>query len=196
MLLATNELLELPVMSLQTGNEIGITVVTILDRGTLQILAYELAGKQLDMLPAYLKIEDIRELSDIGFIVDSSEEIITLDDIVVAKDAYTHPLRLEHMRVVDELGTKLGKVERAIMNTDSFRVEQLHVQRPFFKSLSDTNLIIHRQQIVDIDDKTITVKSGTVKTKERPKPLEKQPFVNPFRGPSHPQPESAKSTRR
>lgn len=194
MLLATQELLELPVMSLQTGGEIATTRNTIIDSDTLHILAYELEGKQLDMHPAYLKIEDIRELSDIGFIVDSSDEILALDDIVVHKNLYEHPIRLESMRVVDEQDNKLGKVERLIMDTQSFRVEQLHVRRPFLRSLSDTSLVIHRRQIVNITPDVIVVRTPTVDTTEQ-QDLKKQTFVNPFRSTAPPQPESAKSTR-
>ena len=194
MLLATHELLDMPVMSLQTGASIAVTSASIIDPNTLHILAYELSGDQLDTQPAFLKIEDIRELSDIGFIVDSSDEIITLDDIVVAKDRYTEPLELENMKVVDTHGHKLGKVEQAIMSTDTFEIEQLQVRQPFFKSLSDTNLLIGRKQIVDVKDDTIVVRVPTIKD-TAPAKLEHQPMINPFRRAHPPQAESAKSDR-
>jgi len=195
MLLVTSELFDMPVMSLQTGAEIAQTSSAIIDLATLHILAYELSGAQLDSHPSFLRIEDIRELSDIGFIVDSSDEIVTLDDIVVAKDIYTKHARLEGMHVVDDHGTKLGKVLQSIMSTHTFRIEQLQVSRPFFQSFTETELLIHREQIVDVTDNTIVVRAASNDNQQRAK-LEKQPFINPFRGASSPQPESAKADRR
>lgn len=182
-------------MSLQTGTEIAETVACIIDPATLNIVAYEIDGQNLDEHPAFLKIEDIRELSDIGFIVDSSDEVISLEDIVVHKELYETPVQLENRRVVDEHHAKLGKVEGLVMDTQSFRVEQLRVKRPFLKSLSDTNLIIHRRQIVDVTPEAIIVRTPTQGSVERT-PLEKQPLINPFRRATPPQPESVKSTRR
>lgn len=194
MLLPTQELLGMPVMSLQTGTEIAETVGYIIDPDTLNILAYEINGKNLDEHPAFLKIEDIRELSDIGFIVDSSDEVMSLDDIVTHKDLYESPAQLESRRVIDEQHTKLGKVESLVMDTQSFRIEQIQVRRPFFKSLSDTSLIVHRRQIVDITPDAIVVRTPTVRESAHA-PLEKQPLINPFRGAHPPQPESVKSDR-
>ncbi len=195
MLLATSDLLGMPVMSLQTGAEIAETSAVVIDIANLHVLAYELSGAQLDQHPSFLRIEDIRELSDIGFIVDSNDEIVTLDDIVIGKDAYTAKVQLEGMRVIDERGTKLGKVQQVIMSTDSFRVEQLQVGRPFLQSLTEAELLIHRRQIVDIQDHVIVVRSASDKN-QPPERLEKQPFINPFRGAHPPQPESVKSDRR
>lgn len=195
MLISTGELFGAPVMSLQTGSEVAETATCIIDPKTFHIVAYELEGSKLDVHPAFVKIEDLRELSDIGFIIDSSDEVISLDDIVVAKELYEQPLVLEGMKVVDTDTNKLGKVEQAIMDTDSFQIEQLHVKRPFLKSLSDTNLIINRSQIVDVRDDTIVVQSAKVKAEQHEK-LEKQSLINPFRHAAPPQPESVKSDRR
>lgn len=195
MLLATSDLLGLPLMSLQTGGEIAYTTATIINPRNLHILAYELDGAKLDEHPSFVRIEDIRELSDLGFIIDSSDELTILDDIIIDKKLYEEPVRLEGMKVIDEHDNKLGKVERTITSTDTFSIEQINVRQPFFKSLTDTELLINRRQILNIDNDTITVRSPTVKDKPLKK-IEKQPFVNPFRGASPPQPESVKSDRR
>lgn len=195
MLLAINDLLDTPVMSLQTGAEIALATTPVIDPGSFHILAYELSGAKLDVEPAFLKIEDIRELSDIGFIVDSSDEVITLDDIVVGKEFYTQMIHLEGMHVIDDHHNKVGKVDRAIMNTENFQVEQLYVRQPFFKSLSDTDLIVHRRQIIDVTKDTIVIRSPTIKADD-PHKVSKQPFMNPFRHTAPQQPESIKSDRR
>lgn len=194
MLLSLSELVTVPVMSLQTGVEVAYTTVPIINPTTLDILAYELEGDSLDTHPAFLRVQDIRELSDIGFIIDSSDELIYLDDIVTHADFYADPLQIVGMRVVEDTGTQLGKVEAAIMDTATFRIEQLQVKQPLFKRFIETNLLVNRAQIKDVTEDSIIVRSATTKdtkaTTSRPHP------INPFRSATPPQPESVKSTRR
>lgn len=196
MLLAAHDLIGTPVMSLQTGVELATVVNLIIDPSTLSILAYELEGSHLDITPAFLKIEDIRELSDVGFIIDSSDELLTLDDIVNNADDYKNPVQLENMKVVDTVGARLGKVEIAIMNTETFRIDQLQVRQPFFKSFTDTSLLIHRSQIVDIHDSTVVVRAATLTHADSKQSRSRQRPLNPFSGAAPPQPESAKTDRR
>lgn len=193
MLLSTKELINIPVMSLQTGTEIATTVNPIIDVSTLHILAYELEGSQLTETPAFLRVEDIRELSDIGFIVDSSDTLTVLDDIVIDLDSYTHPLHLEGIKVVDDNGVKLGKLETAIMNTSTFAIEQIHIKQPLFKNFSDTNLLINRSQIIDVTHAQIVVRSPSIKAHTGPRPSVKQSLLDAIRRPVNPRPESAKS---
>ncbi len=181
-------------MSLQTGGEIAHTVTAIINPRNLHILAYELDGAKLDEKPAFIRIEDIRELSDMGFIVDSSDSLTTLDDLVIDREYYEQPPKIEGMKVVDDQGTKLGKVEHTTMSTDTFRIEQLSIRRPFLKSIAETELLIDRRQIIDISDNKIVVRSPREGVKQTVK-LEKQPLINPFRGAHPPQAESAKSDR-
>lgn len=181
-------------MSLQTGGEIAYTTVAVINPANLHILAYELDGSQLDEKPAFIRIEDIRELSDMGFIVDSSDSLTLLEDLVIDKQYYEQPPQIEGMKVIDDHGTKLGKVDNTIMSTDTFRIEQLSVKRPFFKSLAETELLIDRRQIINISGDTITVRNPSDKAASRVK-IEKQPLLNPFRGATPTHPESVKSNR-
>lgn len=193
MLLSTKELIGIPVMSLQTGTEIAVTTELIIDQATLHILSYELDGPQLTETPSFLRVEDIRELSDIGFIVDSSDTLTILDDIVVDIESYKTPLHLEGMRVIDDQGKKLGKVEKAIMDTTTFTIKQIHVKQPLFRNLSDTNLLINRSQIIDIKKDHLVVRSASIKAQIESEPSARQVFLNAIRRPATQRPESAKS---
>lgn len=196
MLLSTKELLDIPVMSLQTGTEIAATSDPIIDRGTLHILAYELYGPQLNDTPSFLRVEDIRELSDIGFIVDSSDTLTVLDDIVIDLKDYTDPLHLEGMKVLDTHGVTLGKVEAIIMSTATFSVEQLQIKQPLLRRLSETNLLIKRSQIIDITDDHILVQAADIKAEHETKLTNRQSLLQAIRRPAAPRPESAKSDTR
>lgn len=149
-------------MSLQTGEEIARTAQLVLSPTTLEIIGFELTGRHLVVQPSFLRIEDIRELSNIGFIVDSSDDISTLEDIITMRDIYELNFQLVDMRVIDTQEKKIGKVYDATFSTETFRIEQLCVARPFFKSFGDTELLIHRRQIKEITSDTIIVSTPTI----------------------------------
>src|SRR5690606_31163989 len=153
---------------------------------TLSIIAYELEGQMLDTNPSLLRIADIRELSDVGMIIDSSDEFIGPDDVIKIKEVRDLNFDLKDMPVHDTRGRKLGRVIDYSVEVGSFTVEQLAVKRPLIRSLNDSELLIHRSQIKEITDERIIVESGEVK----PEPVREvtRNYVNPFRSHS-PQPD-------
>lgn len=180
MLIISEKLLNTPVLGLQTGSELARTKEAVIDPSNLEVLAYELTGPLLDSHPSFLRISDIREISDIGLIVDSSDEFVAVDDVIKLRDVYRLSFTLMGMSVVDEKHRKLGKVHDYTINTASFLVQQLSVKRPFFKSLNDTELLIHRSQITEINNDAIIVHSEA----DIPEPLldsVRTSYVNPFR---------------
>lgn len=167
-------------MGLQTGSELARTNKAIIDPKTLEIVAYELEGPLLDQHPSLLRIADVREFSDIGLIVDSSDEFVAVDDIIKLKNVYDLGFTPVGMTVIDEKRHKLGKVDSYTIETGAFLIQQLVVKRPFFKSLNDAHLLIHRTQITEINNNEIIVHSQA----EIPEPaLEamRHGYTNPFR---------------
>lgn len=192
MLLLGERLLGTPVMSLQVGTKIAATVEPIIDPRNLVILGYEVDGPLLESHPKFIRIADIRELSDIGMIIDSSDELVDLDDVIKIKEVLGLNFTLIGMKVVDERGRKLGKVEDYILDTDSFVIQQLSVKGGLLSSLSSTGHMIHRSQITEISDTVITVKSTDKKlTSLETKGDIHRTYTNPFRKPAEPQPEAA-----
>lgn len=187
MLFASERLFNTPVMSLQTGTELARTRQPIINPSNLKIVAYELNGQLLTEQVSLLLTEDIREISTIGIIIDSSDEFIVPQDVVRINDIYRLNFSLPDKIVKDENGKKLGKVTNFSMEPNSFMIKQLIVKRPLLKSFSDTELIIDRTQITEVDDTTITIRND----EREPAPAERatNTFSNPFRGQST-QPES------
>jgi uncharacterized protein YrrD len=180
MLLLGSRLIGTPVMSLQTGTSLAETKAALIDPSNLKLVAYELDGPMLAERPSYLRIADVRELSGIGMIVDSSDEFIGEDDVIAIKKLKDLGFVLNGMTVVDEQKHKLGKIEDYSIDTDSFIVQQLTVKRGVIKSLTDTALLVHRSQIIEINDRNIVVKT-TAKKLQAVEPPTKLSYVNPFR---------------
>lgn len=180
MLITGDRLLNTPVLGLQTGSELARTKKAIIDPANLKIHAYELSGPLLAAHPSLLRIADVREISDIGLIVDSSDEFVGVDDVIKLGELYKLHFTLLGMPVIDVKGSKLGKVNGYTVNTVDFLIYQLSIKRPLLKSLSDTELLIHRSQITEINDDAIIVQSET----EIPEPIiesVRASYVNPFR---------------
>ena len=187
MLITAERLIETPVMSLQTGGQLARTKTPLIDPRNLMIVAYELDGPALDTHPSFLMMRDVRELSNLGLIVDSSDEFIGLDDVVKIREVYDFRFELVGKTVRDRNGTKLGKVSGYSIEPGSFMIKQLNVRRPLLKSLTDTELIIDRTQITEVNDVEIIITND----ERQPTPVKRaaKSFTNPFRGTS-PQPEA------
>lgn len=186
MLIAGSRFIHSPVMGLQTGGELARTSREIIDPATLTIIAFELSGPLLAEHPSFLRIADVREFSDIGIIVDSSDEFVGIDDIIRLKDIYDLHFDMIGKHVLDEKKHKLGKVVSYTIDTVGFMIQQFSVKRPLLKSLTDTELLIHRNQIVEVNDTSIIVRSDVAEVSE-PTATPLPTYHNPFRS-SSPQP--------
>lgn len=187
MLISNKDLVNIPVMSLQTGGRLAIAINPLIDPRNLSIIAYELEGQSLDVKPSFLLISDVRELSNMGLIVDSSEEFVGLNDVIKLKEVFDFKFLLLGKKVVDEKNHRLGKVDGYSVEPASFIVKQLNVKRPLMKSLSDTELLIDRTQIISVSDDAITIKND--EREPAPAKASTQVYTNPFRG-TTPQPEA------
>lgn len=190
MLLLGSRLISTPLMSLQTGTRLGLTKAAVIDPSNLKIIAYEVEGALLNERPSFICIADIRELSDIGLIIDSNDELVGVNDVLAIKKIRNLNFNLTGIKVIDERKHKLGKVTDFNVNTDDFIIQQLVVKRSSVKSLTEPELLIHRRQIIEVNDDYIMVRNASQKLEPIQKPI-KLSYINPFRQPL-PQPESSK----
>lgn len=180
MLLLGSRLINTPILSLQTGTKLAVTKNAIIDPANLKIIAYEVDGPMLSERPSFIRIADVRELSDIGMIIDSNDEFFGKDDIISVRKIRDLNFKLIGLTVIDETKRKLGKIVDYSIDTNSFFIQQLNVRQSVIKSLSNTELLIHRTQIVEINDYSIIVKSSRKKLDPIAK-TDKLSYVNPFR---------------
>jgi sporulation protein YlmC with PRC-barrel domain len=178
-------------MGLQTGTKLAVTKTPIIDPSNLRIVAYEVDGPLLSERPSFIRIADVRELSDIGMIIDSNDEFIGVKDVIAIQKIYDLGFKLLGLSVVDESKHKLGKVSDYTVDSSDFVIQQLNVARSVMRSLTETSLLVHRSQIIEINDTTITVRN-TAKKLEPIKDTPKMAYLNPFRSSNTPQIDNAK----
>ena len=184
------------VLSLHVGGAIGKATSAIIDPENLNILAYTVDGPVVKNNPEcgnILDINDIREVSTDGLIIDSSDVLVNREDVLHLDEVMKLNFSLIGLKVVTKKGKKIGKIVDYTFDSNSFMVYQLIVQRPVgFASFNDPHLTINRSQIVEIDDYKVTIKHDkeevkvVEKKKQKVEPEEFRPnFTNPFRKPSY-----------
>ena len=180
MILLGSTLIDTPIIGLQTGAELARTITPIIDPANLAIVAYEVDGVLVTERPSLLRLDDVRELSSVGMIVDSSDEFVQPDDVIRLGKIYKLKFHLIGMNVIDEKHRKLGKVIDYTLDTGGFIIQQLTIRRPLLRSLNDTELLVHRSQIIEINNDAIVVHSEA----QAPEPELHEvvgSYVNPFR---------------
>ena len=192
MLLLRDRLEAVPLMSLQTGVEVGRTQKAIIDPRRMNIVAFYCDGPHIDIHPAVIHVSDIREFSNIGMIIDSADSIMSPDELVRLQEVLKFRFELEGKRVVEEGGHKLGKVDDYTVDSQSFYIQKLHIRPNLWQSFSAAEMLIDRSQIVRVTDSEIIIKRATVQDHAHDEAAHRLAIDNPFRK-AHPQPEVAKS---
>ncbi|UTX51463.1 hypothetical protein KI440_00675 [Candidatus Saccharibacteria bacterium TM7i] len=183
MLVNESRLINAPVMSLHVGGRIGVTKRPIINPANLRVVAYEIVAFNTPV-PLYLLTSDIREFGSLGIIVDDADEFVAAGDVIKLDEILKINFPLISMHVRDEDGKKLGKVSGYTVDTLNFEVQQLSVRRSLLKEFTDTGgLLVHRSQIIEINDSAIIVKAPKAKIAQPIMNTERGNFVNPFKTP-------------
>lgn len=168
-----------PIVGLQTGGELAHIIAPVINPMTLTIVAYRVKGPLLKT-DHYLRIDDVRELGSVGFIVDSIEEFVVPGDVLKLDEIAGYDFRLTNSHVKDEKRKRLGKVIDYTVDIETFTVQQLTVRRPILQSLTDVELIVHRSQIIEITTDAIVIHSKA-EVPEHTRLTAPGSYVNPFR---------------
>lgn len=191
MLLLSDKLKNVPIMSLQTGGELARTIEPIIDPRSLFIPAFYVDGPLVDIKPSVLHTDDIREAGSLGFIIDGSEKLMELDGLVRLQQIIDFHFDIFACTVYDVSGKKLGKVSDYSFEPDGYTIQQIYIQQSWLRSITATSNIIHRKQIVSVSPGRIVVDSPTIHESLTEKAGEAAAFVNPFRSQS-PQPDQSR----
>ena len=188
MLVVGSNFIDFPILSIHLGGEVAYTKRAIIDPESLSIIAFELYGDVINdpEVGNILMIEDIREYSNEGFIVDSTDKFVEKDDVIRLRETMELNFNLLGLKVVTKDGRKIGKIEDYTVDSNNFSIFQLIVRRPFLQSFSDVQLTINRSQITEIDDYKVTIDHDREEIKLPKEDDEFVPnFVNPFRKPNY-----------
>ena len=186
MLIPSSRTLNIPVLSLHVAAPIARTIAPIIDPSNLQIVAMYIDGPALKRngFGNILDLRSVREFSNLGMIINSTDDLLDEDDAIRLKKVLDINFQLIDKKVVTKKGTKLGKVVDYILDPETFQIMQIVVKRPAFKAILDPELLIGLSQIAKVTDEEIVVKNEEEKVRKETAKKDFVPnFVNPFREP-------------
>lgn len=183
MLINGSALSGMPVLSLHMGGPVAKVAMPVIDPNTLKIIALLVEG-QVRGLGDILDVNDVRELANIGIIIDSTDVLSQAGDVVKIDEVRKLNFNLVGLKVETKKGTRLGRVTDYTVESKSMMIQQIIVRRPLIKAIVDPELVINRKEIVEITDYKVIVRSEEEKLRERATNQDFIPnFVNPFREP-------------
>ncbi len=186
MLLWKERLENCPIMSLQTGSQLGVAMRPIIDPRNLTLVAFYVDGPLIEVKPSVLHAADIREFGSLGMIVNDSDDIMPLsDDLVRLNETIHYGFEFIGMSVIDTHKHKLGKVSDYVVDSTDFTIMKFNVKASFLRGARvGGDLLIGRQQIREITDHEIVVAAPTVAESQKQVPVRSLAnFENPFRKP-------------
>jgi uncharacterized protein YrrD len=182
MLISGTKLIDMPVMSLQTGSPIGWVKKAYLNADDLKIAVLELHGPLIGKsTERYIDTKSIREYSEYGFIVDSAEELFDVVDVQKLRRIVDLDYDIIGLKVVSLGKSRLGRIEDFTVTSDDLMLQQLIVKRPSWKAIIDSELVIPRKEIVEVDEKRIVVKDDEKTIRAKAEEEFVPNYVNPFR---------------
>ena len=182
MLVTGSNLINTPVLSVQTGNPVGFVSTPIIDPDSLKIIAFQLSGPLVTNDASILDTASVREYSSMGMVIDGVDDLVGPEDIVKISKILALNFNLIGLKVETKKGSKLGKVLDYTFTDNDFIVQQIIVKRPAIKAFIDPELTISRKEIVEITDYKVIVKDEEKVLKARAEKEDFIPnFVNPFR---------------
>jgi uncharacterized protein YrrD len=161
MLIFASKLNDTPVISVHAGGKVATITRPLINPHDLTIVGFFVDRAQTEE-PEILLLQDIREWSSRGVVIDHDEEFARIDDLPKLKQIISISYELIEKKVYTESHKKLGTVEEFVVDSEQFTIQKLHVKRNLFRALADAALIISRSQIKSVNDDEIIVEDATL----------------------------------
>jgi uncharacterized protein YrrD len=164
MLQFSGNLLNRPVLSLQTGGVIAATTGVIINPNNLKIEGFYCTDHFDRRKTVVLLYQDIRDTIPQGFVVNDHDVLADPSELIRLKEVLDIHFDVLGKQVVTTSKEKLGKVIDFAADTNTMYIQKLYLAQSVFKNITGGNLGIDRTQIVEITDKKVIVQdlSATV----------------------------------
>jgi len=164
MLLLNSILQNVPITSLRNGAELGETTSFVINPANLKIEAF-ICHISNSIQPLYLLNQDIRDISSNKILINDYEALSEANDLFRLKDVIDLNFEVIGKMVVSKNGQKLGKVKEFSVDDTSLFIQKIYIYQPIYRSLYSGQLIIDRNQIIEVTNKQIIVKDLLQPTK-------------------------------
>ena len=159
----SHQLINLPIISLQTGQVVGTTGLSIVNPDQLLLMGFFVNSGRGKRQSPVLVTGDLRQITTHEVIIDSEDDFSDIDEIVRLKPIIERHFNLNGLSVVNESGTKLGRVEEYNVDLDTYLVQKFYVKPALFKNFFTDSFIVDRSQVIDVTNKQLVVRDASVK---------------------------------
>jgi sporulation protein YlmC with PRC-barrel domain len=156
MLQLSESMLNRPVMSLRTGQQVATAVTPIINPNNLKIEGFYCTDRfNKDQL--ILLYQDIRDIIPQGFVIDDHDVLAEPSELVRLRDVLEIGFKLIGKPVETTSKEHVGKVSDYATEIETMYIQKLYVSQSLFKSFAGGNLGIDRNQINEITDRKIII---------------------------------------
>jgi len=156
MLQLSESLLNKPVMSLRTGQQVATALEPIINPNNLKIEGFYCNDK-FSHNELILLYQDIRDIIPQGFVIDDHDALTDPDELVRLKATMKIGFKLIGKPVETVSGERVGKVSDFATEMETLYIQKIYVSQSMFKSLTGGNLGVDRNQINEITEKKIII---------------------------------------
>jgi len=156
MLQLSDSLLNKPIMSLRTGQQVGTTLEAIINPNNLKIEGFY-CGDRFKKGELVLLYQDIRDIIAQGFVIDDHDVLASPEELVRLKDILEIDFKLIGKPVITTAKERIGKVSDYAVEIETMYIQKIYVSQNMFKNFAGGNLGVERGQINEITDKKIII---------------------------------------
>ncbi len=160
MLMQSQQLKDVDIINMRTGQPVAKVIRPIIDPFKLEIAGFYTTYQQNNIL----LIRNIRELSRKQVIIDDTDTFSNKNELPRLQELLELDYQLKGKRTVTQSKKRLGKIEDYIIDTLSYQIQKLHVSQPLWRSFNGSTLIIDRKQIIEVNNNAVTVSDATVQS--------------------------------
>lgn len=151
MLIELTKLNLLPVASFEEGVAIGKVIKIIIDQEEGKIFGFLIKLPKWFAPAKVASLEDVVSIDQAAVVVRSSESLVEVEEIIRINEMLKRKFNLIGLRAVDKKGKLLGRVQDALIESDSGLIMRLYVKQYL------SSKIYERSQIDKMTDRQVVL---------------------------------------
>jgi sporulation protein YlmC with PRC-barrel domain len=151
-----------PILGLRTGGPIGHALNPVINPNNLKIEGWYATARS-ERASYIVPIGEVRDIIHKGIVVNDHSSLTHTEDLVRLKSIIDLGFEIIGKQVFTESKRKLGKVADYAVDDQTMQIKKLYVNQSLLKNLSMQQLIIDRNQIIELNDKRVVVSDASVR---------------------------------
>jgi sporulation protein YlmC with PRC-barrel domain len=166
MLVLNSILQNVPIKSLRNGYALGKTIDFIINPANLKIEALKcnITNSKPEL---FLLNQDIRDMTNNTILVNDYEVLSDANDLVRLKGLIDLGFSIIGKPVITKSKQRIGKVKEFAVDNTSYYIQKLYINQPLYKNLYGNQLVIDRNQIIEVTNSKIIIKDILQPTKSK-----------------------------